>query len=397
MTTLTVVPVQARAEKKQFLNLPWRLHREDPLWIPPLRTNQQELVGYKGHPFYDENEGQTFLALRDGEPVGRVLAIVNQSHIQRYHERRGFFGFFECIDDQEVADGLFDAVKTWFAERDIHNIRGPVNPSLNYECGVLVEGFDDSPMFMMTYNPPYYGQLIENCGFRKVQDMYAFWGHVEMLAKLDRKMAFIVEESKRRFGITLRRMNARRFGREVRTFLEIYNDSLGGTWGFTPLSPGEIDQLSGSLKHLIVPELTSCAEVDGRPVAAAFALLDYNPRIKAIDGRLFPFGFLKLLRNRKGIKRIRVISTNVLPEYQRWGLGLVILSRLVPEALQWGIQEAEFSWVLESNHLSYATLKRGGAKLTKTYRIYDYGPLEDRILAGMSTESAPPQAESEKP
>lgn len=374
MSSITVIPVRTKREQKQFLMLPWQLYRNDPYWIPPLRQNQKELVGFARHPFYEHSQGQAFLALRDGQPCGRVLAIVNTSHIERYKERRGFFGFFESVDDQQVAAGLLDAAAAWLAERDIHDIRGPVNPSLNYECGLLIEGFDSSPMFMMTYNPPYYARLIEGCGFRKTQDLYAFWGHVGMLEKLDQKLRFVTEESKRRFGIKLRRIDTSRFNAEVRIFLNIYNQSLMGTWGFTPLSPGEIDHMASSLKRLIAPEMTSIAEFEGRPVAACFGLLDYNPRIKQIDGKLFPFGFMRLLWNRRAIKSIRLISTNVVPEFQKWGLGLVILSRLVPDVLEWGIQEAEFSWVLESNHLSYATLKKGGAKLTKTYRLYDRGP-----------------------
>lgn len=385
MAEIAVVPVRSRRERNLFLELPWRIYRHDPHWIPPLRTNQKELVGFRPHPFYEHAEAQAFLALRDGQPCGRVVAIWERFYIERYHERRGFFGFFECVNDLAVAAALFEAVRRWFADRDIQDIRGPVNPSLNYECGLLIDGFDSPPMFMMTYNPPYYAGLIEHCGFRKVQDLYAFWGHVDMLARLDKKLAFVVEEAKRRFGVTLRRMDAARFREEVRTFLRIYNESLGGTWGYTPLSEGEIDHMSKALRHLIVPEMTSAADIDGRTVAACFALLDYNPRIKQIDGRLFPFGFLRLLWNRRAIKRIRLISTNVLPEYQKWGLGLLIVSRLVPDALEWGIEEAEFSWVLESNHLSYATLKKGGAKLTKTYRIYDYGPHEDPVLRGRSS------------
>jgi GNAT superfamily N-acetyltransferase len=202
--------------------------------------------------------------------------------------------------------------------------------------------------------------------------MYAFWGHVDMLEKLDRKLYFIVEESLRRLNATMRPLDRRRFAEDVRTFLKIYNDSMSGGWGYTPLSENEVDHMAASLRHLIVPELTTCAEIDGRPVAVAFGLLDYNPRIKKINGRLLPFGFLQLLTRRRAIKRVRLIATNVLPEYQRWGLGLAIVARLIPDALRWGIQEVEFSWVLESNLLSYGTLSRGGAKRTKTYRIYDY-------------------------
>ncbi len=374
MSEISVVPVESKHQQKQFLTLPWKLYRDDPNWVPPIRQNQKELVGFARHPFYDHSQGQAFLALRNGEPVGRVHAIVNTAHIERYKERRGFFGFFESIDDQEVAAGLFAAARNWLAERDILDIRGPMNPTMNYEVGLLIDGFDSPPQFMMTYNPPYYAKLIEGCGFRKTQDMAAFWGHIDMLKTLDKKLEFVVEEATRRFGVTLRRMDTKNFVRDVRTFLSIYNSSLGGTWGFTPLSEGEIDHMAASMKHLIAPEMTSIAEIDGRPVATAFALLDYNPRIKKIDGRLFPFGFMRLFWNRKAIKNIRLISANVVPEYQKWGLGVVLLSRLVPEAIAWGVKNVEFSWVLESNHLSYKSLKRGGAKLIKTYRIYDCGP-----------------------
>jgi GNAT superfamily N-acetyltransferase len=192
-----------------------------------------------------------------------------------------------------------------------------------------------------------------------------------MLSQLDKKLAFVVEECKRRFEIKLRRLDRRRFEQEVRMFLDIYNQSLMGTWCFTPLSEAEMVHMSAALKYLIVPEMTTVAEIDGRPVGAQFGLLDYNPRIKAAGGRLYPFGFLRLLWNRKAIKRVRLISTNVIPEYQKWGLGLVLGARLVPDVLAWGIEEAEFSWVLESNRLSYGTLKRGGAQITKTWRIYD--------------------------
>ena len=162
--------------------------------------------------------------------------------------------------------------------------------------------------------------------------------------------------------------------RDVNSFLEIYNSALPGQWGFTPMSPSELKATAAGLRMLIVPEMTTMAEIDGRPVATVFGLLDYNPTIKKIDGKLFPFGFLRILFGRKKIKKVRLISTNVIPEYQRWGLGLVLMSRLVPGVRQWGIEDAEFSWVLESNKLSRGTLERGGTKRDKTYRIYDYEP-----------------------
>ena len=371
MSELSIHAVSHKRQQKQFLELPWKIYENCEHWIPPLRMDQREMVGYAHHPFYDHNRAQTFLAEQDGEIVGRISAIVNQTHIQRYDEKRGFIGFFESIDEQQVADLLFDAAADWLQQQGMTDMRGPCSPSMNYECGLLIDGFDIPPTMMMAYNPPYYQQLWENYGFTKADDLYSFWGHVDMVETLDKKMAFVIEEAKKRFDIRLRPINKKRFTKEVQMFLDIYNKSLVGTWGFTPLSDAEIRALSTALRFLIVPEMTSVAEVNGRPIGAQFGLLDYNPRIKQIDGKLFPFGFWHLLRNKRAIKRVRLVSTNVLPEYQRWGVGLVLMSRLVPEIFQWGIEIAEFSWVLESNHLSRATLERGGAKIDKMYRLYD--------------------------
>lgn len=374
MAHLEVIPVSTRGQRKQFFNFPWDHYRGDPCWVPPLRIVQKELLNYKHHPFYDDAEIQTFLALRDGRPCGRVAAIVNHAHNRRYQENRGFFGFFESEEDEEIAGRLFDAARAWFAERKIEAIRGPVNPSLNYECGMLVDGFNDTPWFMMTYNKPYYDRLVKSYGFRKAQDLFAFWGHVDMLEEVSRRLHSLSHMVLERLSLVCRPMDTSRFQEEIDTFLNIYNQSLVSTWGFVPMSAGEVRKQAAGLKHMIVPELTTMAEVNGKPVGTMFGLLDYNPRIKAMDGRLFPFGFLKLLRKRREISRVRLISTNVLPEYQSWGIGIALVARLVPDALKWGIQEAEFSWVLESNDLSYKTLKKGGAKITKQYRIYDYGP-----------------------
>ena len=303
--------------------------------------------------------------------MGRILSVVNKAHVQRFEEQRGFFGFFESIEDQDVANALFEAGSSWLKERGMTDVRGPVSPSQNYQCGLLVDGFDIPPTFMMSYNWPYYEELWNNYGFEKTQDLISFWGHVDMVESLDKKMAFVIEEAKRRFDIKLRAINTRNFYEEVKMFLDIYNKSLVGTWGFTPFSQDEINALAKGLRHLIVPEMTSVAEVDGKPIGAVFGLLDYNPRVKQTDGKLFPFGFLKVLMKKRAIKRVRLVSTNVLPEYQRWGIGLVLMSRLVPEVFKWGIETAEFSWVLESNHLSRATLERGGARVDKMFRLYD--------------------------
>jgi GNAT superfamily N-acetyltransferase len=368
---VSVVPVATKREQRQFIELPWRLYAGDPNWVPPILREQKRLVGFKHHPFYDDGAVRTFLAVRDGEVVGRVAAIVNGAHNRRAAESRGFFGFFESIDDQRVASALFDAAAAWLKSQGMTAVRGPVNPSLNYECGLLVDGFHSPPKFLMTYNKPYYGKLVEGWGFEKVQNLFAFWGHIDMIAGLSEKLRFVASECKERFNVKLRPMDTSRFREEVELFLRLYNVSMGATWGFAPLSPAEIKELAKGLKRLIAPELVVVAEVEGEPVGACIGLLDYSPRIKAIDGRLFPFGFIKLLRNKRAIKSMKILSINVVPEYQRWGLGVVLLSGFVAPIRAWGMQEIEFSWVLESNSLSRGSLEKGGAKLDKTYRIYD--------------------------
>ncbi len=372
MSTLKVELVTTKRQRKQFLLYPWTVYRDNPHWIPPLLSDQKELVGFKSHPFYAENEGAAFLATRDGEPCGRILAIVNNAHNERFNERRGFFGFFECENNQETANGLFDAARRWLGERDIHLLRGPLNPSGNYTLGLLLDHFDMAPTFMMTYNPMYYKDLIENYGFEKAQDMYAYWGSIDMLPSINKKLQPIADQVAERYNVRIRPIDKRHFSEDVRVFLDVYNRSCVNMWGFVPMSEAEVDHTAKGLKHLIVPELAYGAEVDGRVIGAVFGLLDYNPRIKAINGRLFPFGFIRLLSFKKKIKKIRVISTNVLPEFQLLGIGMVLVGAMVPQALKWGLEEAEFSWVMESNSLSRGALEKGGAIRRQSYRIYDY-------------------------
>ena len=374
MAEITIQPVETRSQQKRFICLPWRIYQNDPCWMPPLIMSQEELLGFRPHPFYERSKSRSFLVTRGGRDVGRITAIVNAGHIERYNEQRGFFGFFECDDDTAASRALFQAAGDWLHAQGMTSIRGPANPSLNYECGLLIEGFDTPPFFMMTHNRPWYPHLVEDAGFGKIEDMYAFWGAVSMLGTLDPKLTTMVAGVKERFGVTVRPIDRSRFAEEVRMFLQIYNESLGGTWGFVPLTEHEVDHMAASLKFLIAPELALVAEINGKPVGAVFCLLDYNPRIKAIDGRLFPFGFLRLLWNKKAIKRLRAISTNVIPEYQAWGIGLVLMESLAHRFITWGLKEVEFSWVLESNHLSKRTLERGGAIVTKKYRMYQDGP-----------------------
>jgi GNAT superfamily N-acetyltransferase len=204
--------------------------------------------------------------------------------------------------------------------------------------------------------------------------MYAYWGKIEMLPKIATRLRPISLQIIEHLNLVLRPLDRKRFLQDVEAFLDIYNRSLGRTWGFVPMSTAEVRHTAKSLKLLMVPELAVCAEIDGKMIGAVFGLPDYNPRIKQIDGRLFPFGFIRLLWRKERITKIRLLSTNVLPEYQLQGVGLALMHGIVPQVLSSGIQEAEFSWVLESNEFSRGALEKGGALRTKTYRVYDLDP-----------------------
>jgi len=363
--------VQSAADRRQFVRIQREIYAGDPNWVPPIWRVQDELVGFRPHPFYDENRCQAFIVTRNDKTVGRVLAIINRGHNRRYDDKVGFFGFFECHDDIEAARVLFHTAEQWLLDHGMDTVRGPVNPSLNYDCGLLIDGFDTPPTFLIPYNRDYYDSLLVRCGFSKTQDLFSYEAGIELLERIDPKLQFVIDESTRRFKVVCRPVDPKNFDADVRTFLHVYNESLQGTWGYVPFTPREIDHQAQGLKHLIVPGMTSIAEIDGRPVGAGFGLLDYNPLIKKMGGRLFPFGWLRILLQKKRLKRLRMISANVLPEYQKWGLGLVTLARILPDAVDFGIQVGEFSWVLESNSLSRNTIERGGAVKTKTHRIYD--------------------------
>ena len=363
--------VETRRDQRAFLQLETHLYRNDPHWVPPIWQTRKELVGFKPHPFYDDAECKAFIVRVDGRVAGRVLAIINHGHNRLYKEKRGFFGFYECEDHSGASHALLRTDCDWLRIKGMTDVRGPAHPSLNYEVGLLVDGFDSPPTFLIPHNLPYYERQITDFGFEKTQDLYSYRASVDLLDELDPKLQFVIDEATKRFRVTCRPISRSNFKEDVRVFLEIYNQSLQQTWGYVPMSVAEIDHQAKGLQFLIAPRLTSIAEIDGRPVGAGFGLLDFNPIIKKIGGKLFPFGWFHLLTGKKKLDCVRIISTNVLPEYQKWGLGLVTLSRLTPEVLEHGIKIGEFSWVLESNSLSRGTIERGGVKRSKVHRLYD--------------------------
>jgi GNAT superfamily N-acetyltransferase len=313
----------------------------------------------------------TLLAVRSGRVVGRLAVLVNHVHNRKYNDQLGFFGFFECVNDAAVAHALFEAGDAWLRERGMTAVRGPVNPSLNYTCGLLVDGFDRPPCFLMTYNPPYYAALLESCGFAKAQDLYAYEMDTGLLAALTERYKPAVLAALERFKLVIRPLNRAKYKQDSQAYLDIYNRALEGTWGFTPLQPGEARQIADELRHVIVPELAVFAEIGGQPIGAVLALLDYNQILRKLNGRLFPFGFVRLLTGRRHITAARAMALTMVPGYQSAGLGIVLLDHLVVAAKTWGIARYEFSWVLESNTRSRGSLERAGTKITRTYRIYD--------------------------
>ena len=368
---LKIAPVHSKSQQRQFIDLPRILHANDKNWVPRIMASEKELVGFAKHPFSEQATSQAFLACSDGVPCGRIVAIDNSIHATQYpNDSIGFAGFFESTNEHAIANGLFDKASNWLRERGFSIMRGPVSPSMNYEAGLLVDGFDKPPTFMMPYNPKYYVKLWEQYGFTKSQDMFAFVGNQEIYDTADKALA-IAEQAAERFGATFRQIDRKNFVSEVQTFLRLYNSASASTWGFIPFTENEIVFLANELKHLIVPDLTSFMIVDGKTVGATFGLLDYNPIVKRIRGKLLPFGFLSILFGRKAIKKSRCMSINILPEFQRWGLGLCLLNEYLKQGSKKGIRDVEFSYVLESNHLAASSLAKAGNKREKTYRVYD--------------------------
>ena len=368
---VVVRPVASWRDRRRFQRLPWSIYAGDPNWVPPILAQERTLLGWGYHPFYDNAEIVTLLAERQGRPVGRLAVLINHIHNQKYNEQRGFFGFFECIDEAAVAGELFEAGQDWLRLRGMTAVRGPVNPSLNYTCGLLIDSFNCPPCFLMTYNRPYYAALLEACGFAKAQDLYAYEMDTNRLQILVDRYKPAVLGMLDRSDLVIRSFDPARLGQEIETYLDIYNRSLDGTWGFTPLQPQEARHIAGELRRLIVPQFTALAEIDGRPIGAMFALLDYNQIFGKLNGRLFPFGLVRLMIGQRKITAVRAMAMTMVPGYQDAGLSVVLIDNLTGPAAKWGIQRWELSWVLESNKSSRGSLERAGMKRTKTYRIYD--------------------------
>ena len=367
---IDVTPVQSSADLRAFINLSWIIYRNDPYWVPPLRSDLKKRLDKSRYPFFDHAEAEFLIARREGRVVGRIVAIKNDAHIDFHQEQVGFFGFFESIEDSDVAAALFSHAAQWLRERRLEVMRGPVNYSTNDDCGLLVDGFDFSPMILMSYNPPYYSDLVDGFGFKKAKDLLAYeiTDEVRVPERLERTVQWI----KKRKKITIRPLVKKQIHQEIQHFKEIYNAAWKQNWGFVPMTDREIDYMARELIQIIDPDLLLFAEVEEEPVAFILALPDFYVALKHINGRLFPLGLLKLLWHKRKIDTARVITFGIKEAYREQGIDALMYYEAYKIGVAKGYRRGEMSWVLEDNTLMNRTLENMGATLYKRYRLYDY-------------------------
>jgi len=363
-----VRPVQTAADLNRFIAFPYRLFRGDPYWVPPLRMDVKALLSKKKNPFFQHAEAEYFLARRDGQVVGRIAAILNRAHNDFHGDSAGFFGFFDAVDQQAVANALFDAAAAWLKPRGLSVMRGPASFSTNDECGLLVDGFDTPPTLLNPHNPPYYVRLMEGAGFAKAKDLHQFQSvNPTMPERLVQGARLITQRKK----ITLRKLDMKHFNREVERIKQVYNAAWEKNWGFIPMTDAEIDHLAKQLKPVVVPDLVVFAEREGRLIGFAAALPDLNVALKRNpSGRLFP-GIVKVLWAARKITRIRILLLGLLKEYRMTGADALMYHWIWEKGYALGYRWAEAGWILDDNTMMNNALQRMGFVRYKTLRLYD--------------------------
>jgi len=370
-SVVAVVRADGGREFGEFLKLPYRIYAGDPNWVAPLLRDVKTMFDAEKHPFHRHSEVQAFIARRGRECVGRIAAIHNRNHVEYHEEPVGFFGFFECVEDPEVAGALFDAAAAWLAERGLRIVRGPASFSTNETAALLVEGFDRPPMMMMPYNPPYYADLIESAGFRPAKDMVAYW--------LDNNTPpdFLLRREERlasRLNVSLRILRKGEFDEELDRVRYIYNKAWEANWGFVPMTDAEIRFMARELKPAVMrdPEQVIFVEDrNGEPIGFTLWLKDFNQALIHARGRLFPFGLITILRHLKDIDQCRVLTLGLLPDYRHQGIDNLMYLRIFREGAAKGMRAGEFGWILEDNLAMRKPLEKIGCVVYKRYRMYD--------------------------
>ncbi len=366
---LRIEEVKNQQDLMTFIRFPWEIYRGDPYWVPPL-IKDQLLKFDPNHPFRVHSEMIVLLAYRGGKVVGRIAGIIDHHYVEFHQEKVGFFGFFESIPDAEVAGTLLSRIADWLRGHGMEKMAGPMNPSTNDECGLLIEGFDSSPCLMMPYNPRLYPSLLEAFGLRKRMDLYAYLLEEPTfhLARLDR----ITERlRKREPQLSVRPIQLRRFNEELKIVKEIYNQAWSKNWGFVPMTDEEINLTAKELKPLVVSELILFAYWGKDPVAFSVSLPDYYEVLKHLNGKIGLLGAIKFLYYSKKIDKIRVMLLGVKHDFQRKGVEGLLYIETFKRGIRKGYHNAECSWILEENILMQHGIEAMGGKRYKTYRIYE--------------------------
>jgi GNAT superfamily N-acetyltransferase len=365
-----VIPVSNKKELAKFIDFPHDLYKDDPYYVPELFIAQRDLL--TTHPFHKHSQVQPFLAYDGDKIVGRIAAINNTNHNQFNNTNEGFFGFFDCINDAEVSGLLFDTVIKWLKEKKLDKIVGPVNPSTNETCGLLIKGFDSSPMVMMTYNPSYYIDLVEKAGLKKQVDLLAW--HWDKTSYSDKSVQLLdkLQDRLKRSDIHIRKVNMKKFKEEAAALREVYNTAWDKNMGFFPMTNEEFDYTAKDLKMILDPDFCLLAEQHGKIVGFGVAIPDINSILKTIKrGRLLPTGIFKLLLNKSKVKGIRIMLLGVIDGYRKMGIEAVLYGNIIKEYRRKGLEYAEASWTLEQNDMVNRAIEAIGGDQYKTYRIYE--------------------------
>ena len=369
-----VRPVRTFRDRQRFIAFPYELYRSSPFWTPPLRREQAQLVFSKKNPFLQHGKIVSFIAEdAAGNVLGRIAAIVNGAHLEKYKDNAGFFGFFECVERYDVAALLFDTASSQLQADGLSAMRGPMNPSINDSSGLLIGGFDRPASLLMPYNPPYYHDFVLRYGFEQKARMTAFygaWRHLNV-SRLQRG-AELVE--RRLPKLRVRHPDMDRFADEVRIMWRIYNQAFEGGWGHVPLSEAEFAHMAKSMRPILDPNVIFFIEHDGVPVGFSLSLPDVTPLLRRLkNGRLFPFGFIKLLAGGwfGDFRELRTAVLALLPEYQRRGLDTLLILNTIEQARTHGYVAGELSWVMEGNLVLRNALTNLGAVVDKEYAIFE--------------------------
>jgi GNAT superfamily N-acetyltransferase len=369
-----VRPVSGRADLSKFIKLPYRLRRNDPLWVPPLLMERKAFLNRKKNPFFDHAEAEFFLCERDGEVVGRITAHIDHRWDEFQGGSDGMFGFFEAEDDPEVVRALLDAASEWVRERGRDRIIGPMDFTTNDECGLLVEGFDEVAMVLEPWHPPYYHRHLEELGLSKTMDLWMWKLELGGLKQGDRFHDFIhqaAKSSESEHGVRIRHMRKREMEAEVAQFMDVYNEAWGTNWGFVPITPEEIAFQAKNLKPILDENWAMMAERDGEVVGAALTLPDINQVLKKMNGRLLPFGWWHFLRRGRYVDRVRVFALGVKSAYQHMGVAAALYVEHVEMAKRTRQKWGHTGWILEVNEPMNRAMEGMGGEVVKKYRIYE--------------------------